>query len=507
MTEIQSINPRTGVRVDARVSESPIEAIDEALTLASQAAPRVCAATSEERISWLRSVAHSLDVRRDELIALADDETALGESRLSGEIDRTRSQIQLFIDVLADGGYRDIIIDLSDPDSQPAPRADIRRMKQPLGPVAVWAASNFPFAFGIMGGDTASALAAGCPVIVKAHPSQPALSARIGEVVQEGLSSADAPIGSFAVLHGMAAGDMLIRDQRIQAAGFTGSVRGGRALFDLACARPRPIPFFGELGSINPVIVTPAAAAARGESIARGLVASATQGVGQFCTKPGLILVPRGSGLLRAASAAMTEVPAGAMLNAAMRDAYAAGVREFAGMSDVSVVAVGEANDGSGSWATPTLVCTTVSTLKAHMEALAEECFGPVTVIVEYDDVEQVMEVASVIPGSLTATIHGESESDQDLGIRLRTICERFAGRLIWNGWPTGVAVTWSMQHGGPYPSSTASASTSVGASAIERWLRPVAYQGFPEALLPSQLTNDGLQGAARIDGRLRVIG
>ena len=375
-----------------------------------------------------------------------------------------------------------------------------------MGPVGVWAASNFPFGFGVIGGDTVSALAAGCPVIVKAHPSQPALSAMIGAVVSTALEHADAPAGVFCLIHGMDAGAALITDHRIRAAAFTGSVRGGRALLDLASGRPDPIPFFGELGSINPVFITPSAATARAGEIAEGLVASATQGVGQFCTKPGLVFVPEESDITQRVVDAFRSAAPGAMLNRAMRDAFTSGAEARATLDGVSLVESAHHVPAEGAWVAPRVAVASLATYLSDVDLLAAECFGPLTVLIEYPTADALLEAARTIPGCLTATIHGQDgDDDGTLCANLVDVLQDTAGRLIWNGWPTGVAVAWAMQHGGPYPASTAPASTSVGATAIHRFLRPVTYQSFPSDLIPVHLRDPELRGMLRRDGKPEI--
>lgn len=503
MTVLIASDPRTGEQVGSGVQETTLTELDSAIVAADQARSRCAGADSPVKIEWLISISAALDAARDELISLADAESGLGRPRLNAELDRALVQLGLFVDVLADGSYLEVIIDESDPAARPAPRPLLRRGMRAVGPVGVWAASNFPFAFGVIGGDAVSALAAGCPVIVKAHPSQPSLSARLGEVVTEALSRAGAPDGAFAVVHGMPAASMLIKDPRIRAASFTGSVSGGRALFDVACSRPEPIPFFGELGSINPVFVTPSAASVRGQEISEGLVASVMLGVGQFCTKPGIAFVPARSGIVKTVTDLVRAAPAGAMLNASMQAAYRAGASALANMRGVGVVASAGEAASSGAWVRPQVAITTMRDFLTQPSLLTEECFGPLTVLVAYEDAEDLMVAARLIPGCLTATIHGQDNDQDDRGLcrALIDILVDTAGRLIWNGWPTGVAVAWAMHHGGPYPASTSAATTSVGAPAIGRFLRPVSYQSFPDDLIPLHLRDDALTGVVRRNG------
>jgi NADP-dependent aldehyde dehydrogenase len=489
MSHTQGYDPRTGRPVGPGVADCDDAVIESALAAADAARRGLAESSAARRTGWLTAVGDALGAAADELVASADAETALGVARLTGELARTRWQIELFTRVLADGGYLDVSRDA--PGSLPAgqPSVDLRRMLHPVGPVAVWAASNFPFAFGVSGGDTVSALAAGCPVLVKSHPSQPATSALLGRVIAAGLRDGGAPPGAFAVLHGERAGDTLIADRRIRAAAFTGSLRGGRALYDRACARPDPIPFYGELGSLNPVFVSVAAAAARCEAIADGFVAALTLGVGQFCTKPGILVIPRASGLVEAVASRIGAATGGALLNRRIQEAYLSGSARLAELAGPQVRRIpGGTPPGEGYLVSPTALVVTLETLLARFDALAEECFGPFALLVEYSSEEDLPRLAARFPGSLTGTVHAESGADDALAAELIAVLRERVGRIVWNGWPTGVAVGWAMQHGGPYPASTAAASTSVGARAIGRFLQPTAYQDVPAHLLPPQL-------------------
>lgn len=502
MTTLQGVDPRTGAFVGRPVPETTTRELDLILDLAVSAR-RTCAASNvEDRAAWLRAVAASLEIGRAMLVELADFETALGELRLNGELNRMIAQLELFVEVIMDGSYQQVIIDDANTHATP-PRPGLRRSLRAIGPVGIWAASNFPFAFGVIGGDSVSAIAAGCPVIVKAHPSQPSLSALLGALVADSLSEAGAPPGVFATIHGMPAGEALITDRRLKAASFTGSVQGGRALFDLASRRAEPIPFFGELGSINPVFVTAAAARVRTQELVEGLVTSVSQGVGQFCTKPGLVFVPANTGIAGLVSAAMSSQPAGAMLNCSIKSGFESGADAIAALDGVRMSESSGAVSESGSWVMPRVATTTLDTFMLNMDVLAEECFGPVTVIVEYSDPAGLVDAARALPGSLTATIHGEADDSQDLIFcrALTDVLQDSVGRMIWNGWPTGVAVAWGMQHGGPFPASTNSATTSVGAMAIARWLRPITFQSFPETLMPPSLTGGASRGLIRHNG------
>jgi NADP-dependent aldehyde dehydrogenase len=375
-------------------------------------------------------------------------------------------------------------------------------MLQPVGPVLVFAASNFPFAFSVPGGDTASALAAGCPVVVKAHPGHPRLSDRTADVLASALVEAGAPTGVVNLVHGVEAGATALRDPRIKAAAFTGSEGGGRALFQIANQREQPIPFYGELGSLNPVFVTPGAIAVRGNQIVDGYVASFTLGIGQFCTKPGVLLVPVGHGLEDRLVSAVRQVSAGRMLTERIRAAFVKGEQRTAALPRVRTLVRSEQHDDVVT--APSLFTVTVPDLLADPDALLQECFGPTSVVVEYDGQEELLAAARAFAGNLTATVHGEATSETEFVRPLLELLRERAGRLVWNGWPTGVAVAWSMHHGGPYPATTASLHTSVGATALRRFQSPVVYQDMPADLLPEALADRNVLGIPRrVDGTL----
>jgi NADP-dependent aldehyde dehydrogenase len=455
------------------------------LAAATQTAPRLAETTPAQRAAWLTAAADALDAAGPDLIPLAAAETQLPEApRLRGELARTTFQLRLFGQVLTDGAFLGATIDHAAPDWPMGPRPDIRRSVVPIGPALVFAASNFPFAFSVAGGDTASALAAGCPVVLKAHPGHPELSARTGEVLREALVAAGAPAGVFDVIFGVDAGVAALKDPRIAAAAFTGSVPGGRALFDIAVSRPTPIPFYGELGSVNPVVVTPGAVQARGEQIAKGYVGSFTLGTGQFCTKPGLLFLPQGHGLEDTLRTAAQGVAGQPMLNERIASGYRSSVSRLREQPTMTVLA--------GSHVDGDLFEPTVLTVRAEdfLQAGAElrsECFGPTSIVVTYAGQGELLKVLEGLDPGLTATLQAEESEAEDVRVLLPALT-RLAGRLLWNDWPTGVTVSWAQQHGGPYPATTAPTTTSVGTAAIERFLRPVAWQGFPDTLLPPAL-------------------
>ncbi|MFC8304468.1 aldehyde dehydrogenase (NADP(+)) [Specibacter sp. NPDC057265] len=472
------------------------------LTAAAHAAAAPAAAASDaERASWLLAIADALDANATELVGLAQTESRLGTTRLTGEVARTTGQLRLFARVITEGSYLEAVIDHAKPDATP-PSPDLRRILHPVGPVAVFSASNFPFAFSVAGGDTASALAVGCPVIVKAHSGHLELSKRTAEVVAQALKDAGAPEGLFSLVAGREAGTALVQDPLIKAVGFTGSIPGGRALFDLAVSRPEPIPFYGELGSLNPVVITPAALAARGSGLAAGLAASFTLGAGQFCTKPGLVFIPAGTSFGANVAAECVGTAAAPMLTDRIAAAYPAGLAALAAQPGVTVLGGSTQQDAEADGAGAVLFSTTAASVIANPKELLEECFGPTTLLIEYRDGAELAAALALVPGSLTATVHAEDGEDIAALVHQLT---GLAGRVLFGGWPTGVAVNWAQQHGGPYPATT-SLFTSVGASAVRRFQRPVAFQDAPAAVLPQALLEDNPLGIPRrVDGVLTL--
>jgi NADP-dependent aldehyde dehydrogenase len=472
------------------------EQLDTVLVAAKAARPQLADLPADDRAHALRRVADALDAAVGDLVPLANKETGLPvEPRLVGELGRTTFQLRLLAEQIVDGGYLEATLDSPDPDWPAGGRLDVRRILRPIGPVVVFAASNFPFAFSVAGGDTAAALAVGCPVVLKAHPGHPAVSALTGSLVSDALESCGLPPGAFAVVYGDDAGRAAVLDPRIKAGAFTGSTTGGRALFDLASSRQEPIPFYAEMGSVNPVFVTEAAARSRAGEIADGYLGSFTLGMGQLCTKPGLLFVPDGSGpaVEERLVSALAESPAGRLLNDHIADGYARTLSTLAGHSAVRVLAAGAA---SAAGPAPTLLGVSAGDLLANSAELVVECFGPTSVVVRYSSEEELVECARMFTGELTATVHGEGD-DPVAEVLLAELTER-AGRVLWNGWPTGVAVTYAMHHGGPYPATTAPLHTSVGTTSLRRFLRPVAYQNMPQHLLPLALRDGNPLGIPR---------
>jgi len=483
--------------------------VDRACALAAAAFDTFRGTAPDRRAEFLEAIAEQIAALGDPLIERAMLETGLPRPRLEGERGRTVGQLRLFAKLVRQGDWQGVRIDPAQPERAPLPRPDLRQRRIPLGPVAVFGASNFPLAFSVAGGDTAAALAAGCPVVVKGHPAHPGVSELVGRAVQAAVAGAGMPDGVFALLGGPdnALGAALVGDPRIAAVGFTGSRAGGLALMRLAAARPQPIPVYAEMSSINPVFLLPGALQGRAEAIATGFVGSLTQGVGQFCTNPGLVLAVEGAGLDRfaaAASAAVGEVAAGVMLTGGIRDAYVAGAATAEARAGVEVLGRGAA--GEGGRACAAVLSVTAETFLRD-EVLAREIFGPASLIVRCPDADTLVAVAESLEGQLTATLHLEAD-DLPLAQRLLPVLERKAGRILANGWPTGVEVSPAMVHGGPFPATSDGRSTSVGTLAIERFLRPVCYQDLPDELLPPAVRAANPLNLARlIDGEPTLPG
>ncbi|WP_311258368.1 aldehyde dehydrogenase (NADP(+)) [Microbacterium sp. WCS2018Hpa-9] len=464
------------------------KSIDEVAATAVRAARPFARTPLHQRGAALVAVAQALEAAGSELIDIARRETGLSEARLEGELRRTAWQLRLFAETVVDGGYLDVRIDAADPDYVIGPRPDVRRMLEPIGPVLNFAASNFPFAFSVAGGDSAAALAAGCPVVLKAHSGHPELSRRTAEIVAEALESAGMPEGVFQLIAGQENGVALLRDERIRAGAFTGSTHIGRMLADIAASRPVPIPFYGELGSVNPVYATYADSA-----LLEAFVTSMSGSAGQLCTKPGFLFVPEGADLTAVADTA-ASVAEHRLLNPGIGRAFSQRRDAVLGATGVTVLSRGEAHsdDAGQVYATPTVVSVDVDTLTQNRDTLLEESFGPLSVIVRYPDRESLPALhAELFPGNLTSTVHARAEElvDGSLTPLVDALAET-SGRVLFGGWPTGVSVTPAMQHGGPYPATTADA-TSVGTAAITRFLRGVSYQGAPQELLPPPLRDD----------------
>jgi NADP-dependent aldehyde dehydrogenase len=440
---------------------------------------------------------------RTEILALVDLEAALGEPRINSELARTIAQLHMFADLIEEGAHVEALIDRANPMATP-PRPELRRMLYPLGPVAVFTPSNFPLAYGVAGGDTASALAAGCPVLVKAHPSQPGTSDLCARILRSALADTTGGADVLQIVHGRTpeTGRAVVEAPQITAVGFTGSVAAGRALFNIAASRPEPIPFYGELGSLNPIFIGPAALAERGADIAAGLSQSIGLGAGQFCTKPGLVFVPAtdaGRRFAKDLADKLDHLANGVLLNKNISDLLASHVDVTGHVAGVTCLTRRDNPKAPGFHVAPKLFLTDEVAFLAN-PALREEHFGPVSIVILCEPA-RMASIAGQLGGHLTGAIHA-AEDDFEWAESLADTLALHVGRMIWNGYPTGVTVVPAMQHGGPYPSSTSSLHSAVGTTAIRRFLRPVAYQNYPDALLPDELTSDNPLGIERtIDG------
>ncbi|WP_394777631.1 aldehyde dehydrogenase (NADP(+)) [Undibacterium sp.] len=497
--------PATGEDLQPEFRTTGETEIAQAAALAQEAFDGYRETSPQDRARFLETIAQQIVELGDELIVRAMAESGLPRGRLEGERGRTVGQLQLFADTLREGSWLDARLDTALPE-RAIPRPSIRMRMIALGPVAVFGASNFPLAFSVAGGDTASALAAGCPVIAKAHPAHPGTSELVGRAIQKAVSICELHEGVFSLLTGTgnALGGDLVRHPVVQAVGFTGSRQGGLALMAIAAARPQPVPVYAEMSSINPVFLLPQALAGRGDAIAAGFAASLTLGVGQFCTNPGLVLGLKGKDFDRfaeQAAQALTAAQPGTMLTPGIQAAYQRGVQALAGNDKVKTLSQGTAAQGTCQGA-PALFITQASDFLAD-HALSSEVFGPTSLLVACDDVVQMRLVAEKLEGQLTATLQMD-EADIEAARVLLPVLERKVGRILVNGFPTGVEVSTAMVHGGPFPATSDSRSTSVGTAAIQRFLRPVSYQNLPQALLPEALRDGNpLQIWRRKDGQL----
>lgn len=459
--------------------------VDQACRAAEDAFWSYGYSSRADRAAFLNAIADEIEARAEAITQIGTEETGLPEARLNGERGRTTGQLRLFADHILAGDYLDRRHDAAQPDRQPLPRPDLKMIQRPIGPVAVFGASNFPLAFSTAGGDTAAALAAGCPVVVKGHSAHPGTGEIIAEAIHAAIKSCDMAAGVFSLIQGgkRDVGQTLVQHPLIKAVGFTGSLGGGRALFDLCAQRSEPIPFFGELGSVNPMFIFPEATKARGVSLGEGWAASLTMGAGQFCTNPGIAVVskgPEGDVFVEAAAKALADAPAQVMLTDGIAEAYRNGKARINASAEVRPILT---NDSEGRTALPNLFETDAGAYLQN-NALGEEVFGPLGLIVRVQDTAEMETLAQGLHGQLTVTLHMD-EGDTEAARRLMPLVERKAGRVLVNGFPTGVEVCDSMVHGGPYPASTNFGATSVGTLAIRRFLCPVCYQNVPEGLLP----------------------
>ena len=483
-------NPATGQKLEPAFYEATDEEINRAIEEASQAFQIYRTVSGKDKAAFLETIADEILALGDELIKRCIEETGLPEARLTGERGRTVGQLKLFANLLREGSWVGARIDLADPDRKPLPKPDVRSMQRALGPVGVFGASNFPLAFSVAGGDTVSALAAGCPVVFKAHPAHPGVCELVGVAIQRAVKKSGMPSGTFSMVNGRSTrvGMALVKHPFIKAIGFTGSYRGGKALFDEANKRPVPIPVYAEMGSTNPVFILPDALRERKEKIAQELAAAVTLGVGQFSTNPGLVFIhgsEEGTKFKDSLAANIKGINAGVMLTSGIQGNFKKGIEKLSGAKGVDVLAQGP-SDGPGSRGTAHLLHASIkSFLDDH--TLEEEVFGPSTLAITADTKAELLQAAKNLGGHITATLHA---TDKDLKeyADLINILEQKVGRLIINGYPTGVEVCHSMVHGGPFPATTDSRTTSVGTGAIMRFTRPVAYQNFPTSLLPPEL-------------------
>jgi NADP-dependent aldehyde dehydrogenase len=498
---LQSHDASSGEALPYRFMQATAEEVDAAAQAAAAAYPAFRNLPASRRAAFLEAIATQLDALDDTFVATVTRETALPTGRIQGERGRTSGQLRLFAQVLRRGDFYGARIDRALPERQPLPRVDLRQYRIGVGPVAVFGASNFPLAFSTAGGDTAAALAAGCPVVFKAHSGHMATAERVVDAIIRAAEQTGMPKGVFNMIYGAGVGEVLVKHPAIQAVGFTGSLKGGRALCDMAAARPQPIPVFAEMSSINPVLVMPEALHMRGEKIAAELVASVVLGCGQFCTNPGLVIgirSPQFSAFSERLSALMADQPAQTMLNAGTLASYDKGVQALLTHPGVTHLA---GRTQQGSQAQPQLFRADVSLLLEGDSLLQEEVFGPATVLVEVADKAELQRALQGLHGQLTATLIAEAGDLQTHG-ELVALLEQKVGRVLFNGYPTGVEVCDAMVHGGPYPATSDARGTSVGSLAIDRFLRPVCYQNCPDALLPEALKNANPLGIARlVDG------
>jgi NADP-dependent aldehyde dehydrogenase len=494
MTTADAQSTTPGTPSGSAASERDTGGIDDVVGRAQAAFDALADLDPGSRAGALDAAAAALADHADELVDIAAEETGLTLPRLTGELRRTSVQLRLFARLVEKGAHLDVRLDQADPEfATGVPRDDLRRMLWPVGPVLVYAASNFPFAFSVAGGDTASALAAGCSVVVKAHPGHPRLSRRVARIVADSLVASGMPVGTLQLIEGQDEGVTALQHPGIRAAAFTGSLRAGRLLADLAAARPDPIPFYGELSSVNPVVVTTAGLDATRSALPSGYVASVSGSAGQLCTKPGFLLLPTNSDLDNAIAAAAHDVPEHRLLNPGITDGYEARRQAILATDGTRVIHEGgiRRDAADNGWATPTIVGVALDTLRAHRDTLLDEAFGPLSVVVDYPpNTDLAATVAQLFPGNLTSTVlAGPDEAGPEVARLVRTMA-RTSGRVLLRGWPTGVAVTPAMQHGGPWPSTTSDA-TSVGTAAVSRFQRGVAFQGAPQDVLPPELRDE----------------
>ncbi len=498
-SNFSAVNPATGTKSLQIFSNADIAQVDNAVELASTAFDTFSQYSDTQKATLLRSISAELEIIRPAIIEQGTWETALPEMRIDGELSRTIGQLSMFAQLLEKGDWKRPVIEQAQPNRKPLPKPDLRLTQVPLGPVVVFSASNFPLAFSVAGGDTASALAAGCPVIVKTHSAHPATSELIASAILKAIETCGAPKAIFAMLHGSGRtiGTALVRHPKVKAVGFTGSITGGRALYDVAVSRPEPIPFFGELGSTNPVYILPQSLEEKAEQIAGSFLDSLMMGVGQFCTSPGMLIAVKGSAFDRLFTALAEKAPtlgAGSMLTAGICDNYNV---LCAKRSNLTIIGRGSAADNAASQAQVSLFSIDATDYLANLD-LEQEVFGPSSLVIGCESQAQMLEVAASMKGHLTGAIFAQ-EKDHNIATKLLPILQQRIGRVLFDGFGTGVELSSAMSHGGPYPSSSASQTTSVGTRAIERFTRPLCYQNTPDALLPIELQNANPGGIMRL--------
>lgn len=505
-----AVNPATGAEMSPAFHEATLQEIDQAIFKAEEAFLAYSKKSGQERALFLEAIADEIIALGDGLIKRCCEETGLPEARLTGERGRTVNQLQLFANLLREGSWVDARIDTADPNRLPTPKPDIRSMQKALGPVGIFGASNFPLAFSVAGGDTASALAAGCTVVAKAHPAHPGTCGMIAHALMNAVAKTKMPSGTFSMLHGhsIEVGMAIVKHPLIKAIGFTGSFRGGKAIFDAAVRRPAPIPVYAEMGSTNPVFILPGALREKKTEIAKGLTASVTLGAGQFCTNPGLVFWETSEAAAQFQNELANHFQAAVsatMLTSGIHQTYQNALANLGQRAGVVVLAKGK-TEGTGFQGTACLLQTSADHFLANAR-LDEEIFGPSTLTVTVNHKSELLAIAQKLQGHLTATLWATEEDLQNYADLIR-ILERKAGRLIYNGFPTGVEVCHAMVHGGPFPATTDSRTTSVGTAAITRFSRPVCYQNFPDALLPDELKNDNPLGIWRlVNGKMEKTG
>ncbi|WP_234735857.1 aldehyde dehydrogenase (NADP(+)) [Tellurirhabdus bombi] len=503
----QAINPATGETLVGDFYESSTEEVNQACVQAAKAFKTYRKLSGADKAAFLERIADEIVALGDELLERAHLETGLPLPRLTGERGRTVGQLRLFAEYVREGSWVDARIDPALPERQPLPRVDLRQMLIPLGPVGIFGASNFPLAFSVAGGDTASALASGCTVVVKAHPAHPGTSDLVGKAIRKAVEASGLPEGVFQLVggRGIDVGMAIVQHPAIKAIGFTGSFRGGKAIYDAAVRRIEPIPVYAEMGSTNPVFFLPQILKEKGLSLAQSYVDSVTLGAGQFCTNPGIAVIKQSDGgdaFISQARLAIKNTKPVPMLTQGIFQAYSSGVEKLNGVSRVIVAGTSETLVDGFSHGTPTLLSTTADVFIESPD-LEDEVFGPSSLMVVADTRDEMLKVATNLEGHLTATVYGTPEELEEYADLLE-ILEQKVGRLIINGFPTGVEVSHAMTHGGPFPATTDSRSTSVGTNAIRRFARPVCYQNFPEALLPDELKAGNPLGIWRLwDGKM----